>query len=391
MMQRACFFQYLLSRGLYSFAFASVPVLLSVSAVQDGYDSSQIGLILGVGALPAVFGGLVAPVLLHRISQKKLFHITTMPWVFVALFCAGWSFIDTIALPGYMVISFMVELAGALLIPTMGSFLPQLVESKELERANSTQNFVLGICSAAGPAVVSFFMLLLNASAMWLVLAGCMCMSLVVQRSLPDLTPEQEEGGREGLLVDLRFFLRARTLVRVVTGSAVWHFVIWSLFMTQGPVLMRDLYDSSWAWGLVQSLFSVGSIIGSLIPIPIRWKTSKVCLLSLLPFCLVPVAMLLRMPLWVVCILISLASLAIAAASVRWAAAVQKSVPQRHIAGIFAFDYALSEGISPVGFIVMPLLSTSVMASHIIVGLVIFLLAVLSVGKDNTLDVDRNI
>lgn len=80
-MQRTCFFQYLLSRGLYSFAFASVPVLLSVSAVQDGYDSSQIGLILGVGALPAVFGGLVAPVLLHRISQKKLFHITTMPWV----------------------------------------------------------------------------------------------------------------------------------------------------------------------------------------------------------------------------------------------------------------------------------------------------------------------
>lgn len=220
-----------------------------MSAVQDGYDSSQIGLILGVGALPAVFGGLVAPVLLHRISQKKLFHITTMPWVFVALFCAGWSFIDTIALSGYMVISFMVELAGALLIPTMGSFLPQLVESKELERANSTQNFVLGICSAAGPAVVSFFMLLLNASAMWLVLAGCMCMSLVVQRSLPDLTPEQEEEGREGLLVDLRFFLRARTLVRVVTGSAVWHFVIWSLFMTQGPVLMRDLYDSSWAWG----------------------------------------------------------------------------------------------------------------------------------------------
>lgn len=39
----------------------------------------------------------------------------------------------------------------------------------------------------------------------------------------------------------------------------------------------------------------------------------------------------------------------------------------------------------------MPLLSTSVMASHIIVGLVIFLLAVLSVGKDDTLDVDRNI
>lgn len=362
-----------------------------MSAVQDGYDSSQIGLILGVGALPAVFGGLVAPVLLHRISQKKLFHITTMLWVFVALFCAGWSFIDTIALPGYMVISFMVELAGALLIPTMGSFLPQLVESKELERANSTQNFVLGICSAAGPAVVSLFMLLLNASAMWLVLAGCMCMSLVVQRSLPDLTPEQEEEGREGLLVDLRFFLRARTLVRVVTGSAVWHFVIWSLFMTQGPVLMRDLYDSSWAWGLVQSLFSVGSIIGSLIPIPIRWKTSKVCLLSLLPFCLVPVTMLSRMPLWVVCILVSLASLAIAAASVRWAAAIQKSVPQRHIAGIFAFDYVLSEGISPVGFIVMPLLSTSVMASHIIVGLVIFLLAVLSVGKDNMLDVERNI
>lgn len=101
--------------------------------------------------------------------------------------------------------------------------------------------------------------------------------------------------------------------------------------------------------------------------------------------------MLLRMPLWVVCILVSLASLAIAAASVRWAAAIQKSVPQRHIAGIFAFDYVLSEGISPVGFIVMPLLSTSVMASHIIVGLVIFLLAVLSVGKDNMLDVERNI
>lgn len=389
MAQRTPLFDYLLSRGFYSFAFAAVPVLLSVSAVQDGYDASQIGLILGIGALPAVFGGLAAPVILHRMSQKRLFGVTTVLWVFVALLCAVWSFVGVIALPGYMVVSFMVELAGALLIPTMGSFLPQLVESDELERANSTQNFMLGICSAAGPAVVSFFVLLLNASAMWLVLAGCMCVSLAAQRSLPDFDPAPAEKVRGGMLADLRFFLRTRTLVCVVAGSAVWHFVVWSLFMTQGPVLMRDFYDSSWAWGLVQSLFSVGSVVGSLIPVPARWKTAKVCLLSLLPFCLVLVALLLRTPLWLVCALVAVASLAIAAASVRWAAAIQKSVPQRHVAGIFAFDYVLSEGISPVGFIVIPLLGAGAASSCILVGLVALMLVMLSVGKDNTLNYEK--
>ena len=380
---------YLLSRGLYSFAFAAVPVLLSISAAQDGYDSSEIGLILGLGALPAVFGGLLAPVLLYSISQRRLFSAITVMWIAVAGACALYAQGHRIPLPGYIGVSFFVELAGAVMIPTMGSFLPQIVGEGSLAKVNAIQSFALGICSAVGPAAVSVSIVLLDASSMWLMLAGLMALSLLLQRRLPDVAPTKPAGMLSNLLADGKYVVATRPLLYVIVGSALWHFVVWSLFMTQGPVAMRDQYGSSWAWGFLQSIFSVGSIVGSLITVPGRFRTARVCLLSLLPFCLVPVELALGAPLPVIGVSVALGSLAIAAASVRWSTALQRSVPSEHLAGVFAFDYVLSEGISPVGFILMPMLCSQSVVGYVLVGLTMVVLVVLSAGSATRLGQGR--
>ena len=377
---------YLLSRGLYSFAFASVPVLLSISASQDGYNSSEIGLILGLGALPAVFGGVLAPMILYRISQKNLFSAITVGWILLALLCATYSYGRKIPLQGYVGISFFIELGGAIMIPTMGSFLPQIVEEHRLAKVNSLQTFILGLCAALGPATVSISMLFLGAPLMWFVLAVFMLVSLLLQKRLPDITPTRRDNIFSGVLADFRYLVKERPLLHVIIGSAVWHFVIWPLFMTQGPVVMRDAYGSPWAWGFIQSVFSVGSIFGSLITIPDRFKTVKVCLLSLLPFCFVPAEMLFGLPLIAVYVTVAVGGLAIAAASVRWSTALQKDVPDDHLAGVFGFDYVFSEGISPIGFIVMPMLCSNMhsVLNYFVIGLVVIFLITLS-ASNNTL------
>ena len=382
---------YLFSRGLYSFAFASVPVLLSISAAQDGYNPSEIGLILGLGALPAVFGGLLAPIILYWISQKKLFSIITILWIVIAVICSLCSQNQKIPLFGYVGISFSVELAGAIMIPTMGSFLPQLVDEFNLAKVNSIQSFTLGICSAVGPAAVSMSIIFLNASSMWIVLAGFMCLSLLLQRNLPEVSPTKPENILLNIVSDFKYVIHERPILYVIAGSSLWHFIIWSLFMTQGPVIVRDYYNSSWAWGFIQSIFSVGSIVGSLITIPSRFQTAKVCLLSLLPFCFIPVEMLIGVPMIIIYISVAIGSLTIAAASVRWSTALQKSVPGDHLAGVFSFDYILSEGISPIGFILIPILcsNSNSFTSYLLIGFTELILIILSVSSKALLNYEK--
>ena len=382
---------YLFSRGLYSFAFASVPVLLSISAAQDGYNSSEIGLILGLGALPAVFGGVLAPIFLYRVSQKKLFSIITIVLIIVSVACALYSQNQKIPLQGYVSISFFLELAGAIMIPTMGSFLPQIVDHHDLARINSIQSFILGICSAVGPAFVSTNILLFDVSLTWGIIAGFMFLSLLLQTFLPEGSPIKPDNIFSGILSDFKYLIKQAPLLNVIVGSGVWHFIIWSLFMTHGPIIMKDHYDSPWAWGFIQSIFSAGSIIGSLITIPDRFKTAPVCLLSLVPFCFIPLEMLLEMPLWMVYLSVAIGSLTIAAASVRWSTALQRSVPSNHLAGIFAFDYVLSEGISPIGFILIPMAcsSSNSAANYFAVGLTVLILVILSIGNKTLLSYER--
>lgn len=64
-----------------------------------------------------------------------------------------------------------------------------------------------------------------------------------------------------------------------------------------------------------------------------------------------PIEMFIGVHLTIIYISVAIGSLAIAAASVRWSTALQNNVPSDHLAGVFAFDYVLSVGISPIGFI----------------------------------------
>lgn len=45
--------EFLVSRGLYVLANSAVPVLLAIAVASEGYSASGVGLVLGVGALPA--------------------------------------------------------------------------------------------------------------------------------------------------------------------------------------------------------------------------------------------------------------------------------------------------------------------------------------------------
>lgn len=354
------FLNFLISRGLYAFASSAIPALLSIAVAGSGSGAIGIGLVLGTGAVPAVVGGLFSPAFLRTISQRQLFSITSAAWIVVAVISSIWSYSGRITLIGYVLISFLLELAGSTLFPALNAYLPVLVNKGELEQANSIQTVVLGTCSVAGPAMASLFTTITSESIIWLCLALLMALSLISQRTLPEGNYQSShETEYEGALGEIRsgwrYFIGLKPVVIVVFGSALWHFFIWSLFMTEGPISLQHDYRSAWGWGLIQSIFSLGSILGALIPLPHQWSTVRICLLSLVPFCFVPVMMLAHMPLWLLFILVMTASMGMAAAGVRWSAAIQQSVPTHRLASVFSFDYIMSEGMAPLGFIMTPL------------------------------------
>ena len=281
------------------------------------------------------------------------------------------------------------------LTPALQSYISQIVETEELHSANALFTAVMGTCSAVGPLLVAVLTLRPMPGALaWFALSAVMTASVLMQRALPpgssaatdskDSMGSKESGVFKQLRDGWRYFIRLRPIVAVVAVSALWHITVWTLFMTEVPTMLSLDYRAVWAWGVLQSVFSVGSIVGSLIALPSAWPLVATCLLSLLPLCVLPLAMVMHAPLWVVFVLCGLGSLSIAASGITWMTAIQRTVAPHRIASVFAYDYMMSEGLAPLGYLVIPplvaVMGTRPAISGICIGM-IGVLMVVSVGS----------
>ena len=143
----------------------------------------------------------------------------------------------------------------------------------------------------------------------------------------------------------------------MLVGSGVWHFTVWGSYMTIYPVMLRDDYRALWFIGVSESLFAVGGIVGSLLPVPSRLSRPVLCLVALLSFVPVPVGVVLGAPLWLVAALVCVSSTVIASTAVAWETFLQSRVERDALPSVFALDYLAGDGVAPLGYVAVPALA----------------------------------
>ncbi len=348
---------FLISRSVYSLCLAGLPALLIVSTVKQGGTSDTLGMVLGVGALPAVLGALFSPKILQKVSQRGLFISTSIAWCFIAIFMSGASYFEFRSRAILIVVSFLLELIGSVFYPSIGSYLPQIVSKDLLKTANSTRAAVGNALGVLGPILFTVIATEGSLTGSWLLIAILMLVALATQCKLPAgrlVSPLAPGGILAEARSGLRIFFGNETIRTVVLFSGLWHLVVWSTYMVAGPLLMQRWHSSLAWWGWIEGAFALGTVLGSVGARRVRGDVMYLCVLGMFPQAILLAMLAMGSPVWTLLLMSLISGLSLAAGGVLWITWVQSSLDDEEIPSVLSWDYLFSEGLAPIGYLVAP-------------------------------------
>ncbi|MDO4411564.1 MFS transporter [Cutibacterium sp.] len=355
--QNSNFRLFLISRSVYSLCLAGLPALLIVSTVKQGGSSDTLGMVLGAGALPAVLGALFSPKILQKISQRGLFISAAIAWFFVAIFMSVVSYFEFRSRVLLIVISFLLELIGSVFYPSIGSYLPQIVSKDLLKTANSTRAMVGNALGVLGPILFTVIATEGSLVGSWLLIAILMVVAVATQCKLPAgrlVSPLAPGGVLAEAKSGLRVFFGNETIRAVVLFSGLWHLIVWGTYMVAGPLLIQKWHSSLAWWGWMEGAFALGTVLGSFVARRVRGDVMYVCVLGMFPQAILLALLAMGAPIWSFLLTSLISGLSIAAGGVLWITWVQSTVCEDEIPSVLSWDYLFSEGLAPIGYLVVP-------------------------------------
>ncbi|WP_255574503.1 MFS transporter [Austwickia sp. TVS 96-490-7B] len=350
---------FLVSRGVYTIAISGLPALLAVSVVSQGGGPGELGVVLGIGALPAILGAIASPAVLRRFDQRALFQASCVVWVGGCLTVGLLELTRGVSYFVYVLVTFCLELVAAMLYGAIGSYLPSIVPEGKLQEANGVKSTVFGLAGVAGPLIAVPVTASGDGgrSAAWFGVAALMFLGMLCQTQLPSGRRADGLSGEVGnpFSSSWGYLRRCPGMLVVIFYSAIWHVLGWSCYLVGIPVLLRQNYDSLWAWGVMQAFVSGGVVIGGLVAVMYKASTGRVCITSLLPLLLLVLMVATSAPLWSVTLMSAVSGVGLSVGGVHWATRVQREVPEVLIPAVFSLEYVMSEGVGPVGYLGVPL------------------------------------
>lgn len=153
-----------------------------------------------------------------------------------------------------------------------------------------------------------------------------------------------------------------------------------------GPWVLEHSYGALWAWGVIESGFAAGTILGGAVAARVTGPTATMCIGSLFPLLMVLVGLALGWNVWVLVALTCLAGAALTVAEVHWMTRIQEDVAEDMTPGVLSLDYLLSEGLAPLGYLLVPLLFAlwSVDATLLGIGAVVRFLSTFAAPRGRT-------
>nr|UDM84277.1 transporter [Dyella tabacisoli] len=233
-------------------------------------DSLVLGLVMACIGLPRVIFLLIAGVLVDRYSPRLILILSSLAGALVLVALGG--LVLTHALTLWMLYAFaaLMGLVGTFTIPARMSILPRIVDSTQLQSANSIMMGVNQIAVLAGPVLAGILISTSKGLGIAFLLNGiCMLIAaLTVPRLLSHILPGIEESKRvfSSIMEGIRWLWADRTLRVLVCYWTV------AAFLAIGPVQVglprlveQQLGMGSAAFGLLISVNGFGQLLGILL------------------------------------------------------------------------------------------------------------------------------
>jgi MFS family permease len=335
--------------------------------LQKTNSAPVMGAFMFVSLFPSIVLGLYAGAFADRWKRRTILIVTDLVRGFLVLAVSCLALSRTLQVWHIFVISFLLSVTTAFFEPAVQALVPELVDKKELPRANGANQAVGGFCTVAGPAfgamAVSVFGMghvFMANSISYFASALLSCFILVGQeyRDFREKTRMWDDI-KEGV----RFLKGRESILRIYKIIAAAHFFLGSLTVSL-PFLAKSLNGSGVRnLGLLESMMGVGLISGSVF-IGAR-KKGTTAEQRLIPYMLVVgicfgvLSILLisgSMPVYGYLAVMAVIGCCIAFASVTWQSLLQNFSPSHMTGRVFSISSLIGNVTLPVAYFLFGLL-----------------------------------
>ncbi len=328
-----------------------VPVALSFAVLDLTGSASDLGFVLGSGALALIVFMLAGGVIADRVPRPAVMIAADSARCLSQL---ALGVILVAAHPPVLILASLNAVAGAataMFTPAANGLMPALVPAEQLQRANALQQTTTAAAGLVGPAAAG--LLVVTAGPGWAIIADAVTFALsalLLSRLRLEHAPRQEP---QHWIADLRAGwadFRSRTWFRTVVLTFAAINLFYAAYLVLGPVVSKRYYDGAASWATVSAATGAGALVAGLVATRLqpRYPLRAALLFSMLS-ALVPLAFSTRMPIWLVACAAALDGVGEVMFESLWQTTVQSHIPEQMLSRASSYDYFASLGAMPVG------------------------------------------
>jgi MFS family permease len=328
-----------------------VPVALSFAVLDLTGSASDLGIVLGSGALALIVFMLAGGVIADRVPRQTVMIAADSVRCLSQLALGVILVSDHPPVPVLASLTAVAGAATAMFTPAANGLTPALVPAEQLQRANALQQTTVAASGLVGPAAAG--LLVVTAGPGWAIVADALTFAvsaLLLSRLRLEQAPRP---AGQHWIADLRAGwadFRRRTWFRAVVLMFAAINLFYAAYLVLGPVMSKRYYDGAASWATVSAATGAGAMIAGLAATRLqpRYPLRAALVFSMLS-ALAPLAFSARMPIWLVACAAALDGVGEVIFESLWQTTVQSHIPEQMLSRASSYDYFASLGAMPVG------------------------------------------
>lgn len=365
-----------------------VTVALALFVIDLTGNPTDLGIVLVARTVPLVGLILIGGVWADRLPRHRLMMATDIVRFGLHGLLAALILFDAIHVWEIVVIEMLFGAAEAFFHPASSGLIPQTVPESEIQAANAFATTSENVADLIGPALATALVLGVGAGTAFALDAVTFAFSAVC---LVGISPrirsfEATDGpGSPGVLGEIRDgFREVRSRAWVWVTLVVFCVAVCCAYAPEivlGPTVAEEQYGSVAVFGVLAAVFGAGSVVGSLVGI--RWKPLHPMRLGMISILTWPPAFIffaLGVTLWVTIPMQIIAGVGFGLFGVWWMTALAERIPPQSLSRVTSYDWLVSLGLLPVGYVLAGPLANSIGASEVLAGGSAIALVSLSIG-----------
>jgi predicted MFS family arabinose efflux permease len=343
--------------------------------------------VLAANAIPLVGLVLIGGVWADRLPRQRLIVATDVIRFALHGLLAALIFAGEVRIWQVVAIEFAFGTAEAFFRPAATALIPQTVTEAEIQQANALTTMSSNVAEFVGPALATALVLGISAGAAFAIDAATFLFSaaLVIRvrprRRGPAAATDESLGWRAELR-DGFAEVRARTWVwACLLAFCVGVFAGFAPWAVLGPAVAEDHYGGVGVFGITEAVVGVGTVLGSIAAL--RWRPRYPMRAAMACAAVWPLAMLfyaLGLPPAIMFPAVLAAGAGFALFDIWWLTALAERIPPDKLSRVTSYDWMVSLGLVPLGFLIAGPLAEAYGASTVLAGGALLALAAMLGG-----------